>query len=763
MSAGGKYGGFSRCHIQPRGEIWLLDDRFDAPMRLGLGDLWSWAPCFSPRGTRLAALVSSGDGRVGIAVWELKNHDSKVFFEKNVDIYGQFCCDGMVEGQPSLEGDIPKQFAWLDEQRIAFASIEEQESQFELDITSAPRTYSSLWRRTAEGGVSARVWGDSAPMCRQGGSIIKIDCNTGSIETIYQGAIRGISVAPNRRWLAAVVAVGHIKLSSTEPMTPGLRYFGTSDDPLVSLALVRVDLTGHRPPVSMVHSCGVGAVAPRRLPVWASDSRSVAIAARHTYSSDVSSGNDACWHVDVDTLRARKWDATSALDAELLACLLTISSSDDASAVAMQRPRPRYLPGTKLPVAQGEGSVWSYGKTGVVLWYRHSLTLIHSMGTKRLPGEYTAVYPPARNAQAPSLFAIHKDGQGCILRLSGLDYDLAQIAFLPGYEYLGIRDNDGTVIAKEDADTGTTIMAITRGGKTHVSALAFNRHFAEVEKPKAREITYRTKDGLESTGVLQLPVGRSVSDRHPVIVWAYPNQPASLNDWLTRANSMLAIWRPMQYLLARGFAVFHAPLPMATAPVGEPMAFVAQSVLAWLDILGEQAEILTGEYGFFGHSNAGIVALALEASTTRFKAIVACATFPDLGIGALAGAPDKMAADCGASTIQADRFYYEDSTQPYGLGAPFWRNSKRFIRNSPLYHMQAARTPLLLLQGEFDYGPRAMESVFSVLYGRGVPVELAYYWGEGHLFGSPGNIHDMWYRTERFYRKYLKTADSLRW
>lgn len=44
----------------------------------------------------------------------------------------------------------------------------------------------------------------------------------------------------------------------------------------------------------------------------------------------------------------------------------------------------------------------------------------------------------------------------------------------------------------------------------------------------------------------------------------------------------------------------------------------------------------------------------------------------------------------------------------------------------------------------------------SILYGRGVPVELAYYWGEGHVLGSPGNIHDSWLRTEGFFAKYLR-------
>jgi dipeptidyl aminopeptidase/acylaminoacyl peptidase len=51
-----------------------------------------------------------------------------------------------------------------------------------------------------------------------------------------------------------------------------------------------------------------------------------------------------------------------------------------------------------------------------------------------------------------------------------------------------------------------------------------------------------------------------------------------------------------------------------------------------------------------------------------------------------------------------------------------------------------------------------MEEVYSTLYGRGVPVELAYYWGEDHVFASPGNMHDSWLRTERFFKKYLRVT-----
>jgi dipeptidyl aminopeptidase/acylaminoacyl peptidase len=107
--------------------------------------------------------------------------------------------------------------------------------------------------------------------------------------------------------------------------------------------------------------------------------------------------------------------------------------------------------------------------------------------------------------------------------------------------------------------------------------------------------------------------------------------------------------------------------------------------------------------------------------------------------------------------IQADRRYYEDVDQPYTFGAPIWKAEHQVIENSPIHRLGSATTPLLLIEGEFDASPREMEAVFSILYGRGVPVELAYYWGETHIINSPGNIKDIWQRTEAFFRRYLRT------
>lgn len=253
-----------------------------------------------------------------------------------------------------------------------------------------------------------------------------------------------------------------------------------------------------------------------------------------------------------------------------------------------------------------------------------------------------------------------------------------------------------------------------------------------------------------------LPTGHKRGQRHPVIVWAYPDSPPSASDPFLQPNNYFSVIYPVQYLLAQGFAFLQAPFPTDAKRNREPMHAAVAAVLPWLDVLAGEQEVLPGEFGFFGHSFAGYVALALEALTNRFKAIVAWNTFPEIGFDVLHSWLGDIALNCAGTVIQGDRMYYEDPRAPYAPSpVPPWKNSGKYIRNDPLFNLGRASTPLLLIEGEFDSDPREMEEVYSILRGRGVPVELAYYWGEDHVLANPANIRDSWLRTEAFFDKHI--------
>src|SRR5690606_5777499 len=105
------------------------------------------------------------------------------------------------------------------------------------------------------------------------------------------------------------------------------------------------------------------------------------------------------------------------------------------------------------------------------------------------------------------------------------------------------------------------------------------RHLAEVRRPHAREVARVTADGERLVGILMTPTNRPAGEKSPVVMWAYPDSTPSLEGWLTRLNDLTAVIYPFQHLLAQGFAVFQAPLPMRNRPEdADPFDHVANLI-----------------------------------------------------------------------------------------------------------------------------------------------------------------------------------------
>lgn len=738
-----------------RGDLWTLNQELGAPRRLDLGARGAWSPCFSPGGGSLAAMTLVGPGKVGFVIWRLATGEHRLLAEPNADIYAKFRSARLAYAAPSGFFQIPRSYLWLDDTSMLYLDRGSQPQQLELAASSLSTTVRELRERTANGLPSMRLWDADSPTCGVGGRLARIACDTGRVDVLYEGDIRGVSLSPDRRWLAVISATRRLPPTPNEPMPAPLRLTTVGDDPLVEWKLAIVEISQPGKAWEADGITGVGNVAPSRLPVWGADSAHLALPVRRTYSDAPSTGDDAAWEVWPATRRTRQWAASSALDAELVAALLATEGLDTPSVIDGRPQKVR--PEDYTTVGQIKGGAWQCAPGRVLFWNAPSLTLFSPAGAVSLPGNFTLVQPTVLDDSLGRTLAVEADGKTSILTTSAQGFHFDKLALRDGWALLGIRPKDATVIYKDDADSGTFLRIAAPGRQPRTSPLSFNTYFREVIRPHGRVLTLKFPDGSERTGVLQLPIGHRPGERHPVVVYAYPNSVPSLNDSLTRPNGYISIIYPAQYLLTKGFAFFHAPFPVGGKSSLEPLRAAVEAVLPWLDVLGRQPEILPGEYGFWGHSNAGYVALALEALTQRFKVIVAWDTFPQLGFNVLHSYAADVALDCAGGLIQSWRLFYEDPRQPYTpQPVPPWKDPAEYIRNEPLFNLNRASTPLLLLEGELDAAPREMEEVYSILYGRGVPVELAYYWGEGHVFASPGNIHDSWLRTEGFFKKYLR-------
>lgn len=745
--------------LNPRGDLWLLNGELGAPKQMNVLPGGAWSPGFSPDGKRLAALSLVGPGRVGLAVWELDSGTCRTFSACNVEIFlAKFRTAHSAYGGPSGLFQVPRQYSWLDAKSILYVDYGAARQQSLLAISSLSPTLRSLRERTEEGELSVRVWNDRSPTCGAGSRLARIACDTGRSETLYEGDVRGVSLSPDGRWLAVVVATGNAPPAADERMEWPLLVTTPFDDPMVYLQLTLIDLL--RP--GRVHEVkgvtGVGNVAPSRLPLWSWDSSRVAIPVRETYSDAPSTGDDAVWEVAVNTGDARKRSASSALDAELVAALITTDGLN-TQRVIDERPR-KIRSNDYIAGGQISGGAWRCARRHVMFWNAPTLTIIGPNRSTTIQGNFTLVQPPAVENTVGRTIAVCADGlTSAITTRDDGGYTMEGVKSEPGWHLLGVRPRDAAVVYEESSDRGTFLLLAKPGKRPRTSPLRFNTYFCSVLRPQRRMLTLAFPDGTVRKGTFVLPIGHKNGQSYPVIVWAYPDSTPSLNEDFIKLNDWNSVFRPIQYLLTRGFAFFHAPFPIGEASGKSnraPMHAATNAVIPWLDVLDRQPEVIPGECGFFGHSNAGYVALALEALTRRFKAIVAWDTFPEIGFDTLHSELTDVALHCAGNVIQSERMYYEDPMQPYApQPAPPWRNSAAFIRNDPLFNLNRAATPLLLLEGEFDSDPREMEEVYAILRGRGVPVELAYYWGEEHVFSSPGNIHDSWLRTEAFFNRYL--------
>ena len=754
LGAPGMHFGNARPAIVKRGELWLCNADLSSRRKLDLDARWVWAPAFSPSGAQLAALAAGADGRVGLAVWDVATGQARLHDRVNVDIYTRIRTLDREDHAP-LAFASSMQFTWVGEDRILFVAAGQDDTQFELDGPLSAATYGRLRDKAFGGEASVRTWSPQGETCFVDRRLMWLEPATGETSSLYAGDIRGVSLSGDARWAAILRADAHVAIDADAPQNPPLRSIGHFDDPMVSCSLACLRLEDGSS-FDVPGFATVGSVVPSRLPVWSRDSRRIAVASRLSYSPVAATGDDACWEVQLESRSTRRWPAASAADAEFIAALVAANDAADVERVVHGR-QPLANPPMGA-VGQISARCWAIAPGTVAKWVGDSLSLVRGADEHLLSDACAAVASPvALSGGGHLIVAPRRDGRlEAITLVDGRHH--ARVTDLPANATLLCVAGDGRVLCKQDRGDGSRIYVSAPDRPAKVAPFVLNRHLAEVRPPHAREVVRIAADGSRQVGILLTPTSTPAGAKSPVVVWAYPNSTPSLEGWMTRVNDSVAVIYPFQHLLAQGFAVFQAPLPMTGRPdEADPLDYVSDSIVPWLDVLDRQPEVQPGQYGFWGHSDAGYAAMALAATTDRFKAIAAASTFPDLSATLYSANMSLQTLDCGAHVLQANRFYYEaERDQPYRLGSSLWRDTGRFIRNSALFRLERAVTPMLLLVGEYDASPRSMEQVYSVLHGKGVPVELAYYWGEGHVITSPGNLHDLWTRSERFFRRHLQ-------
>ncbi|WP_128893355.1 S9 family peptidase [Erythrobacter sp. HKB08] len=348
------------------------------------------------------------------------------------------------------------------------------------------------------------------------------------------------------------------------------------------------------------------------------------------------------------------------------------------------------------------------------------------------------------------------------------DGRLAAVIHVGAQSRLRIYNADGSVA--EEIDPGALILtgveaagntiAVSANSPTHPTELfvwnngAFQRWtthnpwLSEIDFATQRTLTYTARDGQEVEGILIEPLGGAPAGGAPTIMMVHGGPEAHYsNGWLT-AYSM-----PGQVGAGEGYAVFHPNYRGSTA-YGTAFSKAHQNDYAgkeFNDIVdakrhlvaegiadGDRTGITGGSYG--GYASAwGATALSEEyAAAVMFVGI------------------SNQISKFGTTDIPVEMFNVHSRKWP-------WENWMGMLEVSPIYHVDKAETPILIMHGAEDtrVAPSQSYELYRNIKVRkpDTPVRLVLYPGEGHGNRLAASRYDYNLRMMRWFDTYLKTGD----
>lgn len=269
-----------------------------------------------------------------------------------------------------------------------------------------------------------------------------------------------------------------------------------------------------------------------------------------------------------------------------------------------------------------------------------------------------------------------------------------------------------------------------------------NPQLSGVQLGRQEVLRWRSRDGLDIEGVLIRPANAAPAMRLPIVMHVHGgSEGIVLNGWQAGYNNF------GQSLAARGYAVLY---PNYRGSRGRGAAYVMGNRR---DIMGREWEdtesglnhaialgIADGERaGIYGFSWGGYAAgWGATYASHRFRAAVG-------GAGIY-----NWISEAGTNdTRMHEQLAHWDE--------PLYENFLGYLQRSPIYHIQRARTPTLLLHGERDESCPVGQAIefHTALKWRGVPVELVIYPREGHGMDEAAHRYDFLTRGLAWFDRYL--------
>ncbi|MBM4193005.1 MAG: S9 family peptidase [Gemmatimonadetes bacterium] len=304
-------------------------------------------------------------------------------------------------------------------------------------------------------------------------------------------------------------------------------------------------------------------------------------------------------------------------------------------------------------------------------------------------------------------------------------------------------DSRGQVAFGYSTPTEPGTLALASGSAPPTTLLALNtdklsgRAIAGVEA-----FTFKAKDGLEVEAYLTLPLGRTATSRHPLIVNIHGGPHGAQGpDFNNKAQVYAARGYASLMVNYRGSSSYGQKF--ADAIFGDQNGKEAEDVLAGVDAaLAKYSWLDASRLGVEGGSYGGQLTNWLITRTDRFKAAVPSASIANLvSFNYMSYYHDYLAVEFG-------RYPHEE-----GLMDTLWARS-------PLRYVSRVKTPTMFIHGDNDNNvPIAeAEQFYIALHDVGVPTVMVRYPREGHGLRETKHVADAMERSIAWYERWFTAA-----
>ncbi|GJM23648.1 MAG: prolyl oligopeptidase [Phycisphaerae bacterium] len=341
---------------------------------------------------------------------------------------------------------------------------------------------------------------------------------------------------------------------------------------------------------------------------------------------------------------------------------------------------------------------------------------------------------------------------GCLTAFGRVNKDGSdfKIVVEPGGPVMGrlslSKDGQSAAFAGS-APTHAPELFVMKHGETSPRRLTHhNEWLNDVEMAKEEIVRYKARDGETIEAILVHPLNEKPGVRYPLVLDVHGGPESQVQlGFSTRYAS------PGQMAAAMGIAVLR---PNYRGSTGRGVAFAKahqsdyggkefDDLIDGVDYLIEKGLVDKDRVGITGGSYGGFAtAWCSTKHTDRFAAGVM-----------FVGISDQISKS--GTTDIAEEMYLVHARKR------IWEDWQFFLERSPIYYVEQARTPLLILHGKED--PRVHPSQSMELYRNlkilgNTPVRLVLYPGEGHGNRKAASRYDYSLRMMRWMKSFLQDS-----